>query len=76
VWLDPYIGQAGDGPSVIVQAPRFHDAGEATIEIELAAAPGRKTGTAAIAEWSSRLVRGTEGDDQKTAEAMNRPAGS
>jgi hypothetical protein len=47
----------------IVQAPRFHDAGEATIEIELAAAPGRKTGTATIAEWRSRPVRGTEGED-------------
>ena len=51
VRLDPDIGHAGsDGPSEIVQAPRFHDAGEASIEIELAAAPGRKTVTGGIAE--------------------------
>jgi hypothetical protein len=36
--------------TAIVQAPRFHDAGEADDLDRVAPAAGRKTGTAAIAE--------------------------
>ena len=51
VRLDPDIGHAGgDRPSEIVQAPRFHGLAKMAIEIELAVAPGRETGTGAIAE--------------------------
>src|SRR5262245_8457059 len=44
VRLDPDIGHAsGDGSSDVVQAPRLHRAGEATIELRLAVSPGHKT---------------------------------